>query len=302
MTTDPTFFLIGAARSGTTALARALQARPGVFVTEPKEPHYLALAGTVPHFTGPGDEATVNRLSVTDRDAYRALYDHAASFPVRGEASVSTMYYAEQSIATIQREFPDVRMVAVLRNPVDRAYSAFQYLRARGFEPLEDFEAALDSEDSRVAAGWHHLWHYTHMGLYGEQLTAFYDAFGRDRLLVLDYDDFAADEAAVVGRIAAFIGAPAAETNDGDTMGRVNRSGQHKYRLVAATQRAFENHPGAKAMFRRVVPRRVRDRMRNAALADVPMTSSARQRLEAFYAADRATLAALVPDVLSFAR
>ena len=70
----PNFLVIGAGRSGTTALVEGLRSHPKVFVTEPKEPHYFALHGRQPDFAGPGDAHTINRVAVTDRQAYLDLY------------------------------------------------------------------------------------------------------------------------------------------------------------------------------------------------------------------------------------
>ena len=106
-----------------------------MFVTQPKEPHYFALHGTTPAFTAPGDDATINRVAVTDRHAYLALFPPEHDFIAYGDGSVSTLYYHERAIPEILATCPDVRVVVMLREPVARAYSAFQYLAARGFEP-----------------------------------------------------------------------------------------------------------------------------------------------------------------------
>src|ERR671921_96192 len=79
--TVPTFLVVGAGRSGTTGLAEGLRTHPRVFVTTPKEPHYFALHGTVPSFRAPGDDATINRVAVTDRDTYLALYPEQHGYP-----------------------------------------------------------------------------------------------------------------------------------------------------------------------------------------------------------------------------
>src|SRR6476646_940700 len=99
----PTFFVIGAARSGTTALAEMLRLHPSVFVTRPKEPHFLAFAGRSVAFCGPGDDLVVNQADVTHVDDYYDLYRDAAGYAARGDASVSTLYYSQASIDTLQR-------------------------------------------------------------------------------------------------------------------------------------------------------------------------------------------------------
>ena len=145
----PQFLIIGAARSGTTALYQHLVTHPGLFLTTPKEPHYFALAGTRPAFTGPGDRQTINRLAVPDREAYQALYRPARLDQVAGEASVSTMYYPD-AVARVREEAPDARLLCVLRDPADRAFSAYGFMRTRGFEPCASFEEALADEPRRL--------------------------------------------------------------------------------------------------------------------------------------------------------
>ena len=72
----PTFLVVGTARAGTTAVVEGLRTHPDVFITHPKEPHYFAFHGTVPDFQGPGDDESINRIAITDRDRYLALYNN----------------------------------------------------------------------------------------------------------------------------------------------------------------------------------------------------------------------------------
>ena len=65
--------IIGAAKSGTTALFKYLEQHPDVFMSDPKEPHYFAFEGQRPTFSGPGDDKTINRFAITERDAYESL-------------------------------------------------------------------------------------------------------------------------------------------------------------------------------------------------------------------------------------
>ena len=118
MTTIPTFLVVGAARCGTTGLVEGLRSHPRVFVTDPKEPHYFALHRIGAHFTAPGDEHTINKVAVTDRDAYLALYPQEHDFLALGDGSVSTIYYHQESIPEIKAINPDMRLVVMLREPV----------------------------------------------------------------------------------------------------------------------------------------------------------------------------------------
>jgi hypothetical protein len=101
---------------------------------------------------------------------------------------------------------PDVRLIAILRDPVERAYSAYSYLRERGSEPHADFAAALAAEDDRVRENWTHIWHYKRMGFYGEQLARYYARFNHEQIHVLTLDDFANDPAGQIAAVYAHVG------------------------------------------------------------------------------------------------
>jgi sulfotransferase family protein len=278
----PNFLLIGAARCGTTALADLLMQHPDVFVTEPKEPHFWAFAGDHPAFSGPGDDLSVNRVSVTDPDAYLALYRKAGRARARGDGSVSTLYYAEKAIPNIQRYAPESRLIVSLRDPVERAFSSYQYLRARGFEPCDEFEAALDAESERVTAGWHHLWHYTRMGFYAEQIEPFLSTFGTERVKVVFAEQLGEAPDSVAGEIFEFlrlVPAPGAAVRE-----RMNASGQPRLGALRRLDRALVEAPRVRDAVRRVVPLHVRQRIRSANLAEIDIPAGARERLTELYA------------------
>lgn len=287
----PTFLIIGAARSGTTFLAQQLASHPDVSFSDPKEPHFLAFPGQPLTFTGPGDAETINRVAITEPDRWHALFDRPTS--ARGEGSVSTLYYGSTAIETIRSHCPDVRCIAVLREPVDRAYSAWLYQVGKGYE-TESFEHALDLEADRIAAGWHHMWHYEAMGHYASQLTTFIDALGLDRLLVLDHRALQDDPTTTIGRCFAHLGLPAVSLTDLDF--EVNRGGTPRSRAVAgALARARRVEPVRRAI-KAVVPFKVRERLRAANLDQPPMSVTARDRLRAAFADEAEQLRSLLGD------
>jgi Sulfotransferase family len=256
----PQFLIIGAARSGTTALYQYLAEHPGLFLTEPKEPHYFALAGTTPAFTGPGDRQTINRLAVPDREAYLRLYADARPDQVRGEASVSTMYYPG-AVSRVREMNPEARLVCVLRDPVDRAFSAYGFMRTRGWEPCGTFEEALADEPRRMAEGWHHIWHYAAMSRYGEQLRHVLEVFPREQVLVLRHEDMTADPDAVLARVYAHLGvAPVPRTVAPDP----HRSGEPRSRFLG---RVVSTHHPLKKLLSPVVPVALRRRLRRQIVA-----------------------------------
>ncbi len=272
----PQFLVIGAARSGTTALYQYLAEHPGLFLTEPKEPHYLALAGTTPAFTGPGDRQTINRLAVTDREAYLRLYDGARPDQLRGEASVSTLYYPD-AVTRAREMAPDARLVCMLRDPVDRAYSSWLYLRSRGYD-AGSFEECLAAEEERTRAGWSHMWQLARLSRYAEQLEPFAAAFG-DRLLVVVQEDFAADPAGELRRVLTFLGVDPDVPIDASR--RVNAAGLPRSRAVTSALNTLRRSPVLRRVVTAAVPQRQRERIRSANLDRTTVDPATRAALAA---------------------
>jgi hypothetical protein len=188
----PQFLLIGAAKSGTTSLWAYLQQHPQVFLPDVKEPNPFPSLATSPPLPGPVAPEEVDRLlhtrTVLDPHAYLRLLGRHEPGVVAGEASVRYLY-VPTAAARILAAVPDVRLVAVLREPVARLVSHYEMNVASGLEPL-GLAAALDAEDERVAAGWGWDWHYTRVGRYGEQLERYRPFLESGQLLVLEYASF----------------------------------------------------------------------------------------------------------------
>lgn len=201
----PSALIIGAAKAGTTALFQYFSQHPDIFVANPKEPNYFAFAGQEVSFAGPGDDVTINAKSVVDRDEYRRLFSDAGQAMVTCEGSVSTLYYGEDAAHRLDEEAPHAKLICMLRNPADRAWSAFNFMRSRLFEPEESFLRALDLEEERIAAGYHHMWHYKAMGRYAAQLRHFSGPLSEGRLKVVLYEDFGADSLSVLRSCFEFL-------------------------------------------------------------------------------------------------
>jgi len=82
---------------------------------------------------------------------------------------------------------PDARLIAILRHPVDRAYSHFLMNRRRGCEPEADFRRAIQKEDERAERGWGWDWSYIGAGLYFEQLQRYYHTFSEKQIKIFLY-------------------------------------------------------------------------------------------------------------------
>ncbi|GAB3200123.1 hypothetical protein GCM10027261_31430 [Geodermatophilus arenarius] len=211
MSTDadrlPQFVLAGAPKAGTTALHAALATHPGLYLSPVKEPKYYLTDGGPPPRSGqrgPGDAHSA-REWVWRRADYLRLFDGAPPGTVRGE---STPFYLYDRAAhrRLAADVPGVRVVAIVRDPVDRAWSNWVHLRADGLEPEADFATAVEREESRAAAGWAPFWHYRGLGRYGEQLRDLYSVLPREQVLLLRYRQLVDSPRETLDRVSAFLG------------------------------------------------------------------------------------------------
>ena len=206
----PDFFLIGAPKAGTTALHAALAQHPQLYLSPVKEPKFYLCDGRPPPRSGqrgPGDAHSA-REWVWRRSEYEALFDAAPAGALRGE---STPFYLYDRAAheRIHADVPNAKLVVVIRDPVDRAYSNWMHLRSDGLEPIADFEAAWAAEDERVAGGWAPFWHYRRLGLYGAQLRDVTERFGSGQVHVLRYRDLVETPVEALDAVCTFLGVSA---------------------------------------------------------------------------------------------
>jgi hypothetical protein len=173
-------------------------------------------------------------------------------------------------------------LICILRNPADRAHSAFQYVRARTYEPIPDFRLALAREEERIAAGWHHIWHYRRMGRYEEQLRRFYRIFDPTQIRIYQFEEFARDPEPVLRDCFEFL--------EVDPTFRPRRkpvtvpSGEPRSKTLQSF--LLESPPG-KQMLKRLIPGEFRrwlsGRIRKANLKKTPLDPAVRRQLLEYY-------------------
>jgi hypothetical protein len=209
----PSFLIVGQARCGTTSMFDVLEQHPAVFhsLLPKKEVHYFdldyghSLAWYQCHFP----------LVASARRATRDL----GVAPMAFEASP---YYMFHPLAPerIHRDLPGVKVLVLVRDPVERAYSAHAHQTGFGGE-TEPFERALELEDSRLEGETerliadpayisfnHRFYAYRTRGYYVDQLEHLERVFGRERIHVIDCGDFFADPGPVYDQVIDFLGLP----------------------------------------------------------------------------------------------
>jgi hypothetical protein len=215
--TMPNFLIIGAMKSGTTALYYYLAQHPQVYMSPVKEPDFFCFEGRASR------DNSAERI-----EAYRGLFEDVSDEKAIGEASHCYLYEPEAA-ARIQQHLPEARFIAILRDPVERAYSHFLHMVRNGAEPLTDFRQALREEEARA---YHNrgFQDYVGRGLYHDQLKRYFDAFGRDRVKVYLYEDLSNEPVGVLQDTFRFL-----KVDDSfvpDVSVRRNVSGSPRYKTL----------------------------------------------------------------------
>lgn len=204
--TMPNFLIIGAAKAGTTALYSYLNQHPQIYMSPQKEPHFFAFEGEEVNFGGTaGDREWLNRAAITDFETYRKQFQAPSKQIAIGEASALYLYIPKAA-ERICHYIPDVKLIAILRNPVDRAYSAFLYQIRDALEPITDFAQALREEETRIQNNWVPIYYYQQMGFYYTQLKRYFDMFNREQIRVYLYEDFSTNPSSILQDIFRFLG------------------------------------------------------------------------------------------------
>ena len=200
----PNFLVVGAAKSGTTALYHYLAQHPEVFLSPIKETNFFALKDKDLSFKGPGDYKGIHRRTITEIGDYYNQFIKVTDEKSIGEICPSYLYF-EDAPKNIKEHIPKVKIIAILREPVARAFSAWVHLTRDGREYL-NFKEALADEPRRIKENWAEIWHYKEESKYYNQLKRYYDSFPKENIKVVIYEDFKKNQMRVYGEICNFIG------------------------------------------------------------------------------------------------
>jgi hypothetical protein len=236
----PNFFIVGAQKAGTTSLYHYLAQHPQIYMSPVKEPrffsHEINADGEVVEKSF-GDPVRRKASRFSSVHEYRALFREAKNEMAVGEAT-PLYIYVPGTAERIQRYVPEARIIALLRNPADRAYSAFLNARRYGGEPLTDFARALREEEERILNDWHYVFHYRNAGRYYEQIQRYYELFGREQVGVWLYEDLKSDPAGITRSVLQFL-----EVDDSftpDTSSKHNPAAVPRGRFSRAVMRGMD--------------------------------------------------------------
>ncbi len=192
----PNVIVAGAAKAGTTSLYQYCRQHPEIFVPEHKEPGYFA-----------------NDYGIKRWDEYLALFQGATT--EKAVVEFSSLYnYCEESPSWIRSALGKPKIIFLLRNPAERAFSLYAWMVREGYEAIPTFEEALRSEPERLrdpvfqrtAPHAYRTYGYFTTGLYFEQLTRWMEIFGREQVGVFLFDDLVRDPGAFCTKVFRFLG------------------------------------------------------------------------------------------------
>lgn len=201
----PNFLIIGAAKAGTSSLYEYLKQHPQIWMSPVKETNFFAFEGETLDFRGPGDQDWISSFSITKIEDYLNLFQGAENKIAIGEASPLYLY-SPKAPERIRHYIPETKLIAILRNPVERAYSQFLMFLRDGREPLYDFAEAIEQEETRILNNWEWAWQYIRVGFYSVQLQRYFDTFDRSQIRVYLFDDFKTSPNSILQDIFQFLG------------------------------------------------------------------------------------------------
>ena len=195
---DPDFFIVGAPRSGTTALCNYLRMHPDLFISSPKEPTFF------------GRDLTPKKFPTLE--SYRALFANTGKAKRAGDGSVA--YLASDCAAEEIHAFnPEASIIIILRSPVDMMHSLHLKHYLMGIEPCRTLEEALAAEPGRLATGagvppdtCAKVISLRNRATYTPQVRRFLEEFGPARVKMFLFDDFEANPTRVFHESCRFLG------------------------------------------------------------------------------------------------
>jgi hypothetical protein len=186
------FILAGAQKSGTTALHYFLSRHPNITMGDQQEIHFF--------------DNDANFLSEPDYEQLHKHYRLLASSTIAGDCTPSYLYY-EPAAERICKYNPKIKVLIVLRNPVDRAFAHWNMQRFRGREPLDFFDAVRE-EQSRISGApptEARRFAYVDRGFYGRQLARFFKFFPREQVKAVKFEQFTRNQRETLTSIFTFL-------------------------------------------------------------------------------------------------
>jgi len=295
----PDFLVVGAAKAGTTSLYHCLLQHPQIYVSgDIKETCYWVRDKEI---MGNG-RGYFEKDFVTERKRYERLFAKADSriHKAIGEVCNAYLYYYENTIPNILENLGDIKIIIILRNPGDRAYSGYLHLMRDG-AVNETFTECMEREDFRIKDNWWWGFHIVNIGFYYGAVKAYLDNFSQVKIML--YDEFVNNPPEFIQSIYNFLEVDSSFVPDTNT--RYNVTGVHKNKFA----RWFITDQGiAKRISRSIVKfilpaciwSKISGRVRDYLLSRPEIKEEEKNRLKLVYKDEIYKLAGLINKDLLF--
>ena len=199
-------FIVGAAKSGTTSLYNYLAQHPDIYFPNVKEPNYYsdAEAHNPSAYIKPKKGKFYHNKIIKDANVYYSLYDEVGNQKIVADASPSYLW-DKLAANRICKDFPEAKVIMILRNPIQRAFSHFLMDLKDGNQSETNFKQAILNDVKIEPKIWGKAHLYIDIGQYYNQVKTYFDTFGKSQVKVIIYEDFIKDTANHLKEICQFL-------------------------------------------------------------------------------------------------
>jgi len=223
----PNFLIVGAQKSGTTSIYNYLKQHNEIYMPERlKEPKFFVSPIFEKNDSNQPLWSHFMQNTMFSWQDYIKLFEKVQEEKAIGESSVTYLYYYKRATKSIKEYLGNIKIIISLRNPVDRAFSAYMHLRRDSRENMT-FEKALKEGDKREK-NYPPIYHYTSIGFYYNQVKAYLDNFTQVKIYL--FDDLKKDTISLVKDMYEFLGVDNSFTPDVSI--RYNISGIPKNKFI----------------------------------------------------------------------
>jgi len=183
----PNLFIVGSAKAGTTSVYDFFSKHTNIFVPTLKEMNFMAFEDAAPSMEGAGDKDYSVAWSIRDINEYVKQYSNWREEPWALDCSPSYLYF-DSVPDRIKKYSPNAKIIIILRNPVDCAFSMYSMMRRDGRETEKMFEVAFSKSKERLLKGWEWAWDYAGCFMFYEQVKRYIECFDGENICIINYD------------------------------------------------------------------------------------------------------------------
>jgi hypothetical protein len=256
---NPNFIIIGAMKAATTSLYTYLKQHPDIFMTSIKEPKFFNNLNKDSRFKLQGK----GLVKIKTLEQYQNLFKEAINEIAIGEASPSYIF-DENCHILIKEILPKAKIIAILRQPVERAYSNFLHAKRADQEKNTDFEESFTEENKMLKKGIK-THYYLEKGFYYKQLKRYYDVFPKEQIKIILFEDIIKNPRKITQEVFKFLNVDSSFTPN--TSKKANVSGVPKGMLGWIVMKIRKNHLMPNIEFSKIFPEFIVNLMLNTIYA-----------------------------------